>query len=82
VTEDVVALALFGVVAVMGLIGIVAFSYFGRSARVEMARRAGESEAAIQRQLATIKRIRNLCLSAFAVGVVGASWFLLASQSQ
>jgi hypothetical protein len=41
--EDVavVGLALFGVVALAGLVGILVFTYYGRPARVEMARQAG-----------------------------------------
>jgi hypothetical protein len=74
-----VAYGLFAFVAFVGAVGFGTFAYASRPSRIAAARQAGESEEAIQRGLALIRRTRNLFATVVIIAVLGAIWFHLAS---
>ena len=78
-TPTAISYGLFAFVTFLGALGFGVFAYASRASRVEVARRAGESEDAIQRGLATLRRVRNICSSAVVIAVLGAIWFAFAN---
>jgi hypothetical protein len=70
---------LLGFCGLTAVAGVVQFTRFGSTARVERARAAGASEEQIQKGLGTIRRVRDLSLLALIFVVLGtvAIWLTL-----
>jgi hypothetical protein len=74
----VIGFVLLGFAGLVSVVGIVVFSFWGRSSRVEAARNEGAGEEEIQRGLALFWTVRNLCWLVLVVAALTATLLVLA----